>query len=67
MGSVTLNAAQVNALASLSELHQSPAHLFQNSAGIISVEFTFPNRYILATNGRAIRDEVIPPMSDHRI
>jgi hypothetical protein len=67
MGSVTLNAAQVNALATLSARHLSPAHLFQNSAGIISVEFTFPHRYILASNGRIIEDEVIPPMSDHRI
>lgn len=67
MGSVTLNAAQVVALAKLSELHLSPAHLWQSSTGIVTVEFTFPFRYILATNGRAIQEQVPPPMSDGRV
>lgn len=55
-----LNTAQVETIAELARKHDNEVfHVYQNSSSkIVTVEFGFPYRYIVASNGRAIRDHV---------
>lgn len=54
---VRLNTHQVLTLAKLAREHEGQtAHIFQNvKTKIVEVEFLFPDAYIVATNGRAIK------------
>lgn len=55
---ITLNTHQAKTLAMLCDKHDGElAHIYQQrKTKIVSVEFTFPHAYIIATNGRAIGD-----------
>jgi hypothetical protein len=54
---VKLTAAQIATLAELSKSHAQLAYVYMNTkTNLITVEFEFPYRYIIASNGRPIED-----------
>jgi hypothetical protein len=54
---VHLNKKQINSLSELCKKYAEEPHIYQHmETRIVVVEFTFPYRYIIASNGRIISD-----------